>query len=556
MSLESFQSTNFVVQFESTEFTPAELAIVQPRAQAILNGFENDYGILCNWFGIVVGAGLGANNQVLVTLTKNIRGASNGGYSSYHPRMTVNVNIGGTDDSVLSLFVAEMIEILMSYKGNWNAGDSGGEGLSRVAAELLHPNSVAPGGGNVNAWLAFDPTQDLTSAVADSEYRKNWVFENFKGSNLKAGGYVPGDQDSYSFGCSILFIYYLKDQLGFSMPQIVQNGGATLAETYKNLTGKNDDPFWAFKSLLSDHFPQGVQSPSDNPFPLTPSVSSKVAPGMGSSNNTSSLVFIKPDNRVFYTWWVLGEGGKGFGEMDGNGRSDSAPAAALVGGKNNYLFSIVKGLDNSLYLNQGELGKTFVGWQAMNFQTNMSPGAASSGDTTAVVAVSPDGRIFYTWWVLGEGGKAFTELDGGGHTDAAPAIALVGKDHNYLFSVVKGLDGNLYLNQGGLGELQVGWQIINFQTRVAPCATSSGNISVIVAVSTDGRIFYSWWELGKAGSAFIELSGGGHTDVPPAASLVGNDSNYLFVVVKGLDGNLYLNQGELGKPFVGWQQLG
>jgi uncharacterized protein YaeQ len=274
MSLETFQSTNFQVQFENTEFTPAELAVVRPRAQNVLNGFETDYATFSNWFGIVVGEGLGITNRVFVTLTKNIRGASNGGYSNNHPRMTVNVNIGGTDDSVLSLFAAEMIEILMSYKGNWNAGDSGGEGLSRVAAELLHPNSVAPGGGNVNAWLAFDPTIDATSAVADSEYRKNWVDQNFKGGNLRAGGFVPGDQDSYSFGCSILFIFYLKDQLGFSMPQIVQNGGATLAETYKNLTGTNVDPFLNFNSLLSVHYPKGAQSSSDNPFPLKSSSSS------------------------------------------------------------------------------------------------------------------------------------------------------------------------------------------------------------------------------------------------------------------------------------------
>ena len=557
MSLETFLSTNFQVQFENTEFTPNELAIVRLRAKAILNGLEIDYAILCIWFGIAVGDGFGSTNRVFVTLTKNIRGASNSGYSTNNPKMTVNANIGGTDDSVLSLFVSEMIEILMDYKGKWNARDSGGEGLSRVAAELLHPNSVAPGGGNVNAWLAFDPIIDPTSAVADTEYRKNWVVENFKGGNLKAGGFVPGDQDSYSFGCAILFIFYLKDQLRFLMPQIVQNGGATLAETYQNLTGQNDNPFWAFKSLLSEHFPQGVQSPSDNPFPLAAvSVASKVAAGMGASDNISSVVFIKSDNRIFYTWWALGQGTSGFGEMDGNGRSNAAPAAALVGHKHNYLFAVVKGFDNILYLNQGQLGKTFVGWQAMNFQTNVSPGAASSANTTAVAAVSPDGRIFYTWWELGEAGKAFAELDGGGHTDAAPAVALVGNNHNYLFTVVKGLDGNLYLNQGGLGSPHIGWQSINFQTQVAPGAASSGNISVIVAVSPDGRIFYSWWELGKAGNGFIELTGEGRTDAPPTASLVGKDHNFLFVIVKGLDGNFYLNQGELGKPFVGWQQVG
>src|SRR5947209_6784828 len=102
--------------------------------------------------------------------------SSNGGYSTHNPKMSVNPSLGASDDYALSLFVAEMIEILMSYKGPWVASNSGGEGLSRVAAQLLHPQS---GQGFVNAWLASDPTTDPTSAVDDSEFRKDWVSKNF-----------------------------------------------------------------------------------------------------------------------------------------------------------------------------------------------------------------------------------------------------------------------------------------------------------------------------------------------------------------------------------------
>jgi hypothetical protein len=288
--IETFQSSNFLVQFESAEYTSNELGIIRPRAQALPNGFEADYAKLCGWFGVAVGAGLGPANRVIVTLTKKIRGASNTGYSTSNPKMTVNAVIGGSDDSVLSLFVAEMIEILMSYKGKWNAADSGGEGLSRVAAQVLHPQS---GSGFAKGWLAVDPTTDSTSAVADSEFRKDWVSKNFTGGPLKAGGSVRGDDDSYSYGCAMLFIYYLKSQLGYSMPQIVQNAGATLSDTYRNLTGRADG-WTSFINLVNSHYPPGLpyNPATDSVFPV-PELSSFPAPNQitcGYSNSTPIFI--------------------------------------------------------------------------------------------------------------------------------------------------------------------------------------------------------------------------------------------------------------------------
>jgi hypothetical protein len=50
-----------------------------------------------------------------------------------------------------------------------------------------------------------------------------------------------------------------------------------------------------------------------------------------------------------------------------------------------------------------------------------------------------------------------------------------------------------------------------------------------------------------------EPEGDGRTGAAPAAALVGDQHGYLFVTVKGLDGQLYVNQGQLGKPFTGWR---
>ena len=137
----------------------------------------------------------------------------------------------------------------------------------------------------------------------------------------------------------------------------------------------------------------------------------------------------------------------------------------------------------------------------------------------------------------------------------------------FLFVIVKGQgqDRNLYFNQLTLGQAQVGWQTAaDFQTDVAPGASSAGAVSVTVAKQNGtGRVFYNWSELGGVGSGWIELPGQ-LTDTTPAAALIGTDAQggklsppFLFVIVKGQgqDRNLYFNQLTLGQAQVGWQRV-
>lgn len=49
----------------------------------------------------------------------------------------------------------------------------------------------------------------------------------------------------------------------------------------------------------------------------------------------------------------------------------------------------------------------------------------------------------------------------------------------------------------------------------------------------------------------IPLEGEGRMDASLAAALVGG--NQLVIVAKGLDDQVYFNQGELGGSFLGWQ---
>jgi hypothetical protein len=274
-------------------------------------------------------------------------------------------------------------------------------------------------------------------------------------------------------------------------------------------------------------------------------ITSDAAPGAAASGNLSVLVAKRTNGNVAYNWWNLGQGLRGWQDLDSGVRTNVSPAAALVG---KYLFVIIKGNDGYLYLNQGTVNGRFIGWRRMDFQTDVAAGAASTGTTSVVVAKGSNGHIFYNWWELGQGGSTWAEIPGDVKTASTPTAILVG---HYLFVVMKSLDGTLYLNQGGLGKGFVGWQNLGFASSVSAAGSSSSETSVIVGKNQQNGFSYSSWRLGGKNSAWISLGQSPASDFQPAAALVSND--YLFVAITGRDGHIYLNQGTLDKPFIGWR---
>src|SRR5216683_1929717 len=251
------QTANFTVTFEDS------LATASRRAQVLLAGIEDDLNTLLGWFGLDH-TGFGSSNRITVQVQTDTLAHNNGYRSDGKMLITLDslestgANVVG-DDGAMALFVAEMSEILMSYRaqkkaGNWDEGDSNGEGLSRFCTGMMHPTGyygTSGMGPSVNTW----------ATVSD---RNQWNRDFVTRVNKT-------DTESFSYGCALMFIYYLYAQLNYSITDIILNGGKLLKDTYQNLTGKTDG-WTAFTSLLDTYLPADkiTSLPTDNPFPFLP----------------------------------------------------------------------------------------------------------------------------------------------------------------------------------------------------------------------------------------------------------------------------------------------
>ncbi len=252
------ETTNFILQYDDS------LEDSEKRAAALALVVESEFTALTQWFGITDGFGAGHKISVKLQMP-SVAGAlgDNGGYDAAYIEIFPQ---GGTPDDtgtliVQHVFVAEFVEILMDKRdggATWNPGYSNGEGLSQFCADLRFPDNDV----RVNAWLetwSVDPG-DPNWTMAPP--RPDWISNTEK-----------TDRNIVSFGCALLFLYYLKSQLNYSVPDIIQKGGSTLETTYKNLTGQTGG-YAAFTALLAQFFPVGqnptINLTTNNPFPLWP----------------------------------------------------------------------------------------------------------------------------------------------------------------------------------------------------------------------------------------------------------------------------------------------
>jgi hypothetical protein len=131
-----------------------------------------------------------------------------------------------------------------------------GEQLYDGANGAYYPGSVSSAPW-VNEWINSSP-------------RPDWIGPNEK-----------TDLNQISYGCGVLFINYLRNQLNIPLDVICQAGGNSLADKYHASTRKNDDPAKALGGLLDKHYSGNVTLLNNNPFPLLDEKDRKISLNFG-----------------------------------------------------------------------------------------------------------------------------------------------------------------------------------------------------------------------------------------------------------------------------------
>ncbi len=274
---------NFQVQYQDSFYTglPAsQQAQVQnnliANANFLLTVVEGAFTTTTGWFGTdITKFGTSHRQQANLDLPDN-SGANNTGYGNpiNVDSQSQNSNIAVAGPEVAMVWANEWAEILMSLtNGQWNAGDSSGEGLSQFTGSQLFPTGYNDyySGGFFQNWLNGTGSTNQGPPTPNAA-RSDWVNTTFTGTTV-GGVFVHGDGDPVSFGCAVGFIYYLTVQLGFTINEVIASYSSNLASCYHTLTGDSSDPFPIFSGLVASAYPPGTPASipgtvPDNPFPI------------------------------------------------------------------------------------------------------------------------------------------------------------------------------------------------------------------------------------------------------------------------------------------------
>ncbi len=235
--------------------------------KALADTAERDFERMTFWFSGVAPAG-----PIDTKINLADGGASN------DKLRNINLRLGATDNFNLarSVLAAEVVEIFMATNPfGWNPGDSSGEGLSQLAQFTIYPDQRGILNGP-QVWLDTSLSPTPAKPSRPDFVNKTEAF----------------DANFISFGCALLFLYFLRSQLGFSMKAIVSAHARTLESVYANLT-KDHNAFPTFTNLLEHAFPSGTPCGlvgSADPFPLPSGAALSVKQFMANSEADPLLI--------------------------------------------------------------------------------------------------------------------------------------------------------------------------------------------------------------------------------------------------------------------------
>jgi hypothetical protein len=247
----------FVFQYDDTLTT----ARGRDLARDLMRYVDDDFRLMMGWFS---GRGLDMSPPIHVsldTVAVDAKGVPTGSVGAEWQGLLfvplhVEIYMGdlpmaiGTPTMLArSLLVAEVTEMFMRnfslpHNNPWftptNEGNKG-EGLSRfLSAKFVrdvYPDAVAL------------PTVRFSS-FNTSNLWLNSARDNFL--EVDDGDIDPNEK----IGCATLFLFWLHDQLGFSVQQIINAGAGKLSSVYANLTGDSWVNAWpTFSGLVDSHYP-------------------------------------------------------------------------------------------------------------------------------------------------------------------------------------------------------------------------------------------------------------------------------------------------------------
>jgi len=435
-----------------------------------------------------------------------------------------------SSDTINMLVVAEEEEVFEAAYTGWGCGQSHGEALSRVMAEIMYPAAL-DGFATAGSWLDGG--------------RPDWI-----------GTTENTDRNYVSIGAGTLFCFFLRYQLGLTWAKIVKagKGQATLAWTYQRLTGKTT-AYADFKAFVDRHWPAGHPAnlgATDNPFPVSDGLelwhnwqslggileSAPVTVSWGP--NRFDTFAIGTNSALFHRWWD----GHAWGGWESlGGLCQSAPS--VVSWEPGRLDIFVVGTDSGLYHRWWD-GAHWGGFEGLGGTISSQPTAVSwAPDRIDVFALGEDNACWHRWWD-GHAWGGWESL--GGTFDGKISAACGGPNRIDLFGL--GTDHALY-HKWWDGHGWGGWESLGGVLTSDPTVVSwDENRLDVFALGEDHACWHRWWD-GHAWGGWESLGGVCHSEI--AASSWAPNRLDLFTI--GSDSALY-HQAWDGHAWSGWASRG